>query len=99
MATITGYTAEKTDELLAVKVNATAKVLTATLEDLASGDGAFGSFDIGHAFRLDKIVSNKPCRFRVYASGIYRTSDGDRPRDEDPQGDHGVIAEIILTPD
>src|SRR3954447_27049434 len=99
MATITGYTAAKTDELLAGKVNASAQTVTAEFFDLAGGDGAFGSFDLGHAFRLDKIVSNKPCRFRVYASATYRTADGDRPRDEDPQGDHGVVAEVILTTD
>jgi hypothetical protein len=97
MATVTGLTATKIHQLVDGCVAAEATVVTTTLAGLDSGDGAFGSFDLGHAFRLDKIESTKPCRFRVYADPTYRSADGDRPRDEDPQGDHGLVAEIILT--
>jgi hypothetical protein len=99
MATVTGLTAEKIHELVDGRVEAVAKVVTTTFPDLESGTGAFGSFPLGHAFRLDKLETDKPCRFRVYAGPEYRTADGDRPRDEDPQGDHGVVAEIVLTPE
>ena len=42
---------------------------------------------------------NRPCRLRLYASSAYRSADADRPRDEDPVGNHGCIHELFATAD
>lgn len=99
MATVTGLTADKIHELIDGRVAAAHQDVAATSADLATGDGAFGSLQLGKAYRLVKLVTNKPCRLRLYASPEQRAADGDRNRDEDPQGDHGVIAEMIMTDD
>lgn len=99
MATVTGLTAEKIIELVSARVLATSKEVTSTTPAMDTGDGAFGTLALGKAYRLDKIVINKACRLRLYASPEQRAADGDRNRDEDPQGDHGCIAEIITTPE
>jgi len=97
MATVTGMTAEKINELIDGRVPASSVEVEATVEDLDTGDGAFGSLALGRAYRLIKVEVDKPCRLRLYASTEQRTADGDRNRDEDPQGDHGVILEVIMT--
>lgn len=99
MATVTGLTAAKINELVNARVAATSKTVSATSPGLDTGDGGFGTLALGKAFRLDKLEVNRPCRLRLYATAEQRTADGDRPRDEDPTGDHGVIAEIITTSD
>jgi hypothetical protein len=64
-----------------------------------SGEGAQGSLELGKAYRLDMFTVNRPCRLRLYASSAYRSADADRPRDEDPVGNHGCIHELFATAD
>lgn len=99
MTTVTGLTAAKINELVDARVEAVSQDVTTTVPAVDAGDGAFGILELGKAFRLDKLVVNRPCRLRLYASSAQRTADGDRPRDEDPVGDHGCIAEMIMTAD
>lgn len=96
-ASVTGLTAEKITELVNARVAASSKVLAKTVPGLATGEGAFGSLSLGKAYRLMKLVSTGPCRLRLYASPEQRAADGDRSRDLDPQGDHGLILEAIMT--
>lgn len=97
MATVTGLTAEKINELINGRVAASSLEVETIVSDLDAGDGAFGSLMLGKAYRLMKVETTKPCRLRLYASAEQRSADGDRNRDEDPQGDHGVILEVIMT--
>lgn len=99
MATVTGLTADKIYQLVNGRVSNESVVLETTVVDIDSGEGAFGSLMLGKAYRLMKLEVTKPCRFRLYATPEQRASDGERNRDEDPQGDHGVIAEMIMTDD
>jgi len=99
MATVTGLTAEKINELVAGRVSAAEVDVEETILALAAGDGAQGALSLGHAYRLDKLVVSGPCRLRLYASATQRTADADRARDVDPTGDHGCIAEFLMTAD
>lgn len=96
-ATVTGLTAEKINELVEGRVAAISNEMATTVPDLDTGDGAFGQLLLGKAYRLMKVEVTKPCRLRFYTTPEQRAADGERPRDEDPQGDHGVIAEMIMT--
>lgn len=97
MATVTGLTAAAIHALVDGRIEAASKEVETTVADLDLGDGAFGTLELGKAYRLMKLEVTKPCRFRLYASPEQRAADGDRNRDEDPQGNHGVIAEMIMT--
>lgn len=99
MATVTGLTAAKINELVNARVAATSVEVETTVAAIDAGDGAFGSLMLGKAYRLMKLEVTKACRFRLYASPEQRAADGERPRDEDPDGDHGLIAEMIMTDD
>lgn len=99
MGTITGLTAERMLEIEANSVHAESVEVSELVVALTAGEGANGSLELGKAYRLDKLVVDRPCRLRLYASSAYRTADADRPREEDPQGDHGLIAEIFATPE
>lgn len=99
MATVTGLTATKINELVNGRVEAASKEVVATVADLATSDGAFGTLALGKAYRLEKLIVNKACRLRLYSTPEQRAADGDRDRDEDPQGNHGCIAEMIMTVD
>lgn len=99
MGTITGLTAERMLEIEAESVHQTSVVVSETVVALAADAGANGSLELGKAYRLDNFTSDTPCRLRLYASSAYRSADADRPRDEDPVGDHGCICEILATPD
>lgn len=96
-ATVTGYTAEKIDELVEARVLASSQEVEVTVPDVEAGEGAFGQLLLGKAYRLIKLEVSGPCRFRLYCTPEQRAADGDRSRDEDPQGDHGLIAEMIMT--
>lgn len=96
MGTITGLTAERMLAIEANSVKASSMDVTKLVAGLANGAGYSGTLLLGRAYRLDKLVCDKACRLRLYASVAYRTADADRPRDEDPTGDHGVIAEIFV---
>lgn len=96
-ATVTGLTAEKIFELVNARVEAASEEMEVTTASLEQGEGAFGQLLLGKAYRLNKLEVTKPCRFRLYASPEQRAADGDRSRDEDPQGDHGLICEMIMT--
>lgn len=98
MATVTGLTAAKIFELIAGRVPASHQEVTATALAVDAGDGAFGTLALGKAYRLVQLVVDRPCRLRLYASAAQRAADGDRARDVDPEGDHGLIAEMIMTP-
>lgn len=99
MGTITGLTAERMLEIEAQSVHQASVDVTATVLALAAGDGALGTLSLGKAYRLDKLVVDRPCRLRLYVDSAHRSADADRPRNEDPEGDHGCIAEIFATPD
>lgn len=99
MATVTGLTATKINELVNGRVEAASKEVGVTVADLAAGDGAFGTLALGKAYRLEKLVVNKACRLRLYSTPEQRVADGDRARDEDPEGNHGCIAEMLMTAD
>jgi hypothetical protein len=97
MATVTGLTAARINELVNGRVAAVSKTVTTVAPAVVSGEGAFGTLQLGKAFRLDKLEVNRKCRLRLYASAAQRTADSDRPRDQDPVGNHGLIAEMIMT--
>jgi hypothetical protein len=99
MGTITGLTAERMLEIEAQSVHQASVAVATTASAVEAGAGAQGSLELGKAYRLDKLVVNRPCRLRLYASSAYRTADADRPRDEDPVGDHGCILEAFATAD
>lgn len=99
MATVTGLTAARVLELLELRVPAESKTVTTTAQALTAGATANGVLLLGRAYRIDKVVVNKACRLRLYAGSVYRTADADRLRSVDPQGDHGLITELIFTPD
>jgi len=97
MATVTGLTAAAINALIAGRVSTAEVDVAETIVALASSSGAQGALSLGHAYRLDKLVVDHPCRLRLYASAAQRTADADRPRDQDPTGDHGCIAEFLMT--
>lgn len=99
MGTVTVLTAERMLEIEANTVQAVATVVNKTLAAVPAATGVTSTVLLGKAFRLDRVVSDKPCRLRLYISAAHRTADADRPRDQDPVGDHGMIAEVILTAD
>lgn len=68
------------------------------LTAVANGATVTGTIPLGTGYMLEKVVSTKACWIRLYASAAYRTADAARLRTADPTGDHGVIADIILTP-
>lgn len=99
MGTITGLTAERMLEIEAQSVHQAPVVTGATCPAVNAGASAQGSLELGKAYRLDTFTVDRPCRFRLYASAAYRSADADRPRDEDPVGDHGCILELFAIPD
>jgi hypothetical protein len=99
MGTITGLTAERMLQIEAESVHQASVDVSALVPAVDAGTGAQGSLELGKAYRLDKFVVDKPCRLRLYASSGYRSADADRPRDEDPVGDHGCILELFAVPD
>lgn len=99
MGTITGLTAERMLEIEAQSVHQASVDVATLVPAVVAGAGAQGSLELGKAYRLDKLVVDRPCRLRLYASAAYRSADADRPRDEDPVGDHGCILELFATPD
>lgn len=42
-----------------------------------------------------RVAFNQAARVRVYASAAYRTADAARPIGEYPEGDHGLLLEVI----
>lgn len=98
MATVTGLTAAKITELMNGRVSVEPVTVSTTVPDV-DVDGAFGTLELGKAYRLVELTVTHPCRLRLYASVAHRAADGERPRDEDPVGDHGVIAEMLMTDD
>jgi hypothetical protein len=98
MGTVTVLTAERMLEIEAESVHASSVVVNKTVAAVPAATGVTSTVLLGKAFRLDRVVSNKACRLRLYISSAHRTADADRPRDQDPIGDHGLIAEIVLTP-
>lgn len=99
MGTITGLTAERMLEIEAQSVHQASVDVAHLASAVESGAGAQGSLELGKAYRLDKFVTDRPCRMRLYASSAYRSADADRPRDENPVGDHGCILELFATAD
>lgn len=99
MGTITGLTAERMLEIEANSVHQAPVVVEETVLAVDSGDGALGYLELGKAYRLDKFTTDVPCRLRLYVSSAHRSADADRPRDEDPTGDHGCILELFATAD
>lgn len=99
MGTITGLTAERMLEIEAQSVHQASVDVTTLVPAVDAGAGAQGSLELGKAYRLDRLVVNRACRLRLYASAAYRSADADRPRDEDPVGDHGCILELFATAD
>lgn len=99
MGTVTGLTADRMLEIEANTVPAISEQVTGQVVGLAQGSSANGTLDLGKAYRLDKLVVDKACRLRLYISSVHRTIDADRPRDVDPVGDHGLVAEVIMTMD
>lgn len=99
MGSVTGLTAERMLEIEANSVPAVSRDVAKTVAAVPAGGSGTSTVLLGKAYRLDKVVSNKACRIRLYISAAHRTADADRPRDQDPTGDHGMVAEIILTSD
>lgn len=99
MGTVTVLSAERMLAIEANAVMATHQNVTKTMLAVPAGTAVTGTLALGKAYRLNKLVANKPCRLRLYANAAYRTADADRPRSEDPEGDHGLILEAIPTAD
>lgn len=50
------------------------------------------------AYRLYRIESNAPCRFRMYTTDLQRDQDANRRVGKDPEQDSGLMLEFITTP-
>lgn len=68
-----------------------------TTPSIAAAATATGTVELGKGYRVSRVQSDKPCRIRLYTTAASRTADADRPRTAEPTGNHGLIAEIILT--
>lgn len=70
--------------------------ITLNTGSLADGATATGTVALGMAFILLKVVVTHACRVRLYKTAAYRTADASRPADEMPEGEHGIILDILL---
>jgi len=86
-------------EIEANSVKAEHVDVSKTTASIANGAGATGTLLLGKAYRIDKLVVDRPCRLRLYASLAQMTADADRGRTVDPSGDHGCIMEVFATSD
>lgn len=56
------------------------------------------SMTLARAFRLFRITTSAPCRFRMYTTDAKMGADASRALGVDPTGDHGLILEFASTP-
>ena len=68
-----------------------------TATSLAAGSTSSLNFSLANSYRLYKITTNAPCRFRMYTDSTKRTSDLSRPITTPPTGNHGLAFEFVST--
>lgn len=66
-----------------------------TTPSLAAGAAGAMNFTLSNSYRLYKITTSAPCRFRMYTTAGKRTSDSSRPITTPPTGDHGLAFEFV----
>lgn len=67
--------------------------LTASLADDAEGEE---EIELGITALVFKIVADRECRLRMYATDAQRDADASRPIGELPTGEHGLLLEAIF---
>jgi hypothetical protein len=68
---------------------------TVTAINLMPNDPERGGVNLAKGYRLYRIDTTEPCRFRLYTTVAKRDADINRPIDTDPVGDHGLVLEFI----
>lgn len=69
---------------------------TAMLADEASESGVFS---VWPGWRAMKAETNVPARVRLYATEAQAIADADRNIGTDPTGNHGLLFELVTTPE
>lgn len=72
---------------------------TVTDQFLVNNQSEDIEFDLPNSFLLISAISNIPARLRLYCSNNYRDEDRGRSGEDDPNGDHGCITEIVFSSD
>lgn len=83
-------------------VSVEAPIARQTLEQsvtVAAGSEVSVDLALAKTFMVTKIVSSKPCRFRLYNTAASRTADTSRASTSVPAPDSGLIMEAIFTSD
>jgi hypothetical protein len=75
----------------------TRQTVTVTTESLAQYAAEELTATMGLSYQLLTVETDKAARVQVYASADYRTADSEREIGTDPEGDHGVVADVVTT--
>jgi hypothetical protein len=68
-------------------------VTTASLANNATENGVIA---LGKSSLVMRFVGSVKCRIRLYSTAAYRAADASRVPGIDPQGEHGVMLDILL---
>lgn len=66
---------------------------------IADDQTHYGVFIVWAGWRALKAQTNIPARVRMYVSAAKRLADADRKIGTDPRGDHGLLFELVSTPE
>jgi hypothetical protein len=86
-----------TDENYTSNASFTRGSTAVTTSSLTSGSTYTANLALAPAYRLYKITTTAPCRFRMYTATAKRTADASRPITTPPTGDHGLAFEFVST--
>lgn len=70
-----------------------------TTESLTDDAEETGTVTLAKGYRLLRIATDVPARLRVYTTAAKRTADATREIGTDPEGDHGVVLDLVTTAD
>lgn len=74
----------------------TVSVISASLAGNAEWTG---TIPLGKSYRMISILTDRPCRVRIYSTAAKRIADASRPIGTDPTGTHGVLLEYVSISD
>lgn len=72
------------------------RTVSFTTASLAAQGLTTNDVTINLAASLYKMSVNRPARVRAYGTSAYRTADATRTSDTEPEGDHGLLAEVVF---
>lgn len=75
----------------------TRETATVTTESLAQNAAEETTASMAIGYRLLKVETDIPARVQVYATEAQRTADSAREIGVDPEGNHGVILDVVTT--